>query len=216
MRRLRLVLALLLATVLAASAAAEQLVLQPGPADGKDSFVFANNPTDNYGSQTYLRFGGYSGGAYWLLIQFDLSALDETSAVDTAQLELYMDSQNGMITGLNYGVYRVTSAWNESTVAWVNKPSYDPSAQAIISGTAWDSHYGQWCTVTGLGDLVQYWLENPSQNFGLVIMHASSFYTYPEFWSSDYSGASLRPKLVIDGQLVPTETTSLGAIKALY
>jgi hypothetical protein len=218
MRRPCLVLIVLttLSLLVAANAAAEPLVLQPGPADGKDSFVFANNPAENNGSQTILRFGGYAGGAIWLYIQFDLVGLDETSDVESAQLELYMTVQNGFINGFTYSLMRVTAPWNESTLCWSNKPDHDPEVLAVINGNDWQAQMFQWHVVDGLGDLVQFWLEHPDQNHGLVIKPTSSFYGYPEFWSSDYATASLRPKLVIDGQLVPTAETSFGAVKALY
>ena len=70
--------------------------------------------------------------------------------------------------------------------------------------------------IDGLGDLVQFWIENPAENFGMAIMPTGESYGYVNLWSSEYSNESLRPKLVLDGQIVPVDGSSWSAVKHLY
>jgi hypothetical protein len=211
---------ILIAILISGTALAEQVILQPGPTDGKDTHIQGDYPTSTHGTESYLRFGGIppSGGeAQYLLIQFDLSGLDETSSIVSAQLELYKFGQNGELYG-NFSVMKIIEGWSENTVTWNNQPAFDPLAITAFLSSEW--HGGPetftWHAITGLEGLVQFWIENPDQNFGLLIKPTSTHYGYPEVWSSDYSSASLRPKLVIDGTLVPVDESSWSGVKSLY
>lgn len=194
---------------------AAEIVIQPNGATGKDTWVGEDYPTSNHGTERWVYFGGYNFNEYRLYIQFDLTHLLPSSNVDTAQLEFYMFSQNGEIT-FNYSVFRITEAWGETTLNWNNQPLHAPLEAAYFSGLDWQGAYLNWHAIAGLGGLVQYWIDHPDENFGLVIQPSSSFYGYPSIWSSDGTDASLRPRLVINGGLVSGEISTWGGVKQLF
>ncbi len=205
-----------IALVAGSVAGAAEIVLQPNGAVGKDSYVNANQPTTAHGSESYLEFGGYAGTSeYRLYIQFDLSALSPTTTIDNAQLEFYMTSQNGFMD-YPYSVYPVTSAWSEGSLTWNNQPTRDGTAATTFSGATWQGGYGSWHTITGLGPIVQSWIADPSQNFGVVIQPTSNFYGYPMLASSDNGTATDRPRLVLNGDIVPADDSTWGGVKDLY
>ena len=198
-------------------ASGEERIIQPGPADGKDTYVNSYIPSSSHGSEDYLNFGGsLPSGEQRLYIQFDLSPLGGETTIDTAQLEVFMFSQNGFVDGYNYSVMQITGSWSESSLTWATQPTFDPLAITAFPGSEWQGAYGIWHSIGGLGELVQFWVDNPDQNFGMLIKPTSGSYGYPMLWSSDYGTANLRPKLVINGLLVPTEETNWGEIKLLY
>ena len=208
-----LILSVLLVPCVSVDAA--EIIFQPDGASGKDGWVDSSSGTAVHGSEDYFYFGGNcSGGELRLYIQFDLSTLTSSSAVDLAQLELYMFSQNGYMD-YNYSIFRITEAWNEATLTWNTQPACESPAAVTFPGTEWQAAYGEWHAITGLASLVQYWIGNPDQNHGMVIQPTSSFYGAPIIWSSDYSGASLRPRLVINGELVGTGSSTWGGVKQL-
>lgn len=208
---------ILIAFLLPISAAfADEIVVQPNATIGKDTWVGANEPTSNHGSQSALYFGGYNGSEFRLYIEFDESDLGPANSVEDARIDLYMFSQNGFIYGYNYGVYRVDAAWSETGLTWNNQPACAAEASYVISGDDWQAGYGQWQSIEDLADLVKFWIDNPTENYGVVIKPVAGFYGYPQFWSSDYSTAGSRPKLVVTTASVTAETSTWGGVKQLY
>lgn len=212
--RIALILSILLIPF---AAVAEEVVLQPSGAAGKDTWAGAEMPTTGHGSDTYMRFGGYAGTSEnRLYIQFDLSGLAGMTAVETARIEIYMNSQNGFIYGYNYGVYPVTAAWSEAGVTWNNQPACAATPVYTISGNDWQADIGQWKVIPDLAGLVQSWLDDPSSNFGVVIKPTGGFYGYVQFWTSDYGTANMRPKLVVTGPMVDVAGETWGEVKSLF
>ncbi len=209
--------ALSLLLLLGTSASALEVVIQPDGAVGQDTWVGADSPTVNHGSENYLYFAGSCTGSEWrLYIEFDVSIIAPGSTVDTAQLELYMFSQNGFVNGFNYGAYCVNEEWNESGLIWNSQPACDSAATTVFSGNDWQGAYDQWHAIEGLESLVQGWIDDPATNHGLVLKPTGGFYGSIYVWSSDYSSASLRPRLVVNGGLVGTESSTWSDVKSLY
>lgn len=218
LRSYRILTALTLVLFLASavSALAEEIIFQPNTEVGKDARVCSGSPSVAYGTQDYLYFGGnLLGGEQRLYIEFDLSTLDPATTVSDVQLELFMFSQNGWMD-YNYSVMQVLGPWVEETLTWDNQAAFDPVAVTSFSGSSWQGAVNSWHSITGLGTLVQFWIANPAQNFGLFIKPTSDFYGYPMIWSSDSSNTTLRPRLVISGNLVPGEELSWGGVKLLF
>ncbi len=209
-----LVLAILVLPLAAADA--EDVVLQPGSAAGQDTWVGANEPGTNHGNESAFYFGGYNGSEFRLYLRFDLSAYGPAVSVETAQLDLYMFSQNGFIYSYNYGVYAVEGAWSETGLNWSNQPACAADPVAVISGNDWHAQYGTWRTVPALEGLVQDWIDDPASNFGVVIKPVSGFYGYPQFWTCEYSNASLHPKLAFTTTAVDGGSATWGGVKELF
>jgi len=209
--------ALALVALFAAPAVALEIVIQPNGTVGQDTWIGADNPAQTHGDEDWLHFGGNLSGPdeFRLYIRFDLSALDPSSTVDTAQLELYQFVHNGWIE-YNYSVMQVTGAWTESTLSWNTQPTFEPVAVTAFSGSTWQGGIQMWHAIPGLETLVQHWIDNPEQNHGLMIKPTDNFYGYAQIWSSDYTSSVLRPRLVINGEIVANDGSDWGSVKRLY
>ena len=174
--------------------------LQPDGVDGIDTYVQSkgagNTDTSNvnYGSATNFRFNYYSSYNSEVLLQFDLSALP-IGTLNSANLAITTGSTTGTVT-MTYRVGKLTSAWNESTVTWNNKPARTgnyASTNVPINGVAtWN-----------VTSLVDEWLTGVSTNYGLSLYRASSTSNssnsnwYRLGYSSDFATAGSRPKLAL-------------------
>jgi hypothetical protein len=100
-----------------ANAAAETLVIQPGPTEGKDTMYGTVYYTNGYPDAEFMYIGGW-GDEYFSYLQFDLSSLPQNALVTSAKLSLYQD-----LEGRSYNeaqVLQITEAWTTSNVTNVN------------------------------------------------------------------------------------------------
>jgi hypothetical protein len=98
--------------------------------------------------------------------------------------------------------------WSASPVPW-NMPGGDFTSTASAGATvgqAIDASYAWRSTPAAVSD-VQEWLDNPSTNFGWMLVNAdeSSMSTFRVFYSRHVATAALRPQLTID--YVPEPST---------
>jgi hypothetical protein len=98
------------------------LTLQPGGAEGNDTYVYLATPNDNYGSDAYLFAGaGAAEETCRSYLQFDISSIPDTAVVMDAQLALFFVNSVG--TGpVPIGAYRVTGVWDEYAMDWGGQP----------------------------------------------------------------------------------------------
>lgn len=85
--------------------------LQPGPTEGKDAYVVAGDPDNNYGNSSNLIVGYYSSSypKYRVYLYFDVASILPADAVITsATLYVYQYYGSG---NLEISLYRVTSDW---------------------------------------------------------------------------------------------------------
>jgi len=140
-----------------------------------------------------------------ILIQWDLSSIEVASTVNSATMYAYC--YDGMY-GVDCELFRITESWDEATV--VNAIAHD-------TGTA----YGP-INVTGVGwydfdipALVQDWVDETEDNYGIVFYGTGGTGYYMRFCSKEYG--SNEPYLEIDYDLpVGVESASLGNIKATF
>ncbi len=182
-------------------------LLQPGPADGKDSYLYEWKPTWNYGA----------GGEIWVddqwadstavgLIRFNLGAIPTGARVVDARLELYQTSPAS--NGGPVGIYRLETGWDEgtgsgsngfsnwtqrtATAAWANPggdfDSRRYALESVPAGIGWNS----W----EIGELVDGWVRGRYPNEGLAL-YPESTSTGTNFASSDHADPTLRPKLSV-------------------
>lgn len=205
-------LAIFIAVLLAAGTAfAATLVLQPGPTDGKDSMISATNPNNNFGNNQFLMVS--YGPAYEVrgLVEFDLGVLSGAT-INAAKLDLWIGPGNS--TNYNFGVYRITASWQETSVTWNNQPAHNATAYDVkmISGSpggpdTWD-----------VKKLVQEWANKTYPNYGLMVKRVDmkNPTPWPYFCSSDYATASYRPMLTVDYSAAGIAPTSIGKVKAIF
>ncbi len=219
----KLFLVLLLIAQISVFAQQQVVVLQPGPADGIDSWVF-NLPcnsswgistgrctTSNFGPETEGSVSAwtYSGtvGVGRSYFKFDLNSYSQQAAnLVSAELTLYYpltgsgELHSSLSGSANFQLTRVTSTWSENTITWAQQPSMattnltdSVNRVTIPAPTSTTQNFA-----INLTSMVRNWLQNPTQNFGFVTnLVTESHFRRIVLAYSDFPIDSLRPKLVL-------------------
>jgi hypothetical protein len=160
------------------------------------------NADVNYGTYTYLETG-YNGTEYKrALIKFDVTGLPAAAVVEKAEATLYCGS---VATGSpQFAFYRVTwSDWNETEATWV---SSTVSATWPDAGGVYDSSTATAYKAPGTGKyisweldpaMLQDWINNPGNNFGLILISKGNEIGECVFASSQAAVAAQRPELTV-------------------
>jgi hypothetical protein len=125
------------------------------------------------------------------ILRFDLAGLPPV--VDSiAGATLRLTPWNEPPAGDNaFHVSKVSQAWSETAVTWLNQPAVTTPTITVPSGSAPVS-----ASVT---PIVQDWITNPSTNYGFGLrLVTEQYYRRYYFASSDNTDSSLRPGLTID------------------
>lgn len=187
-----------------ASCQLDTLIVQPGPADGKDAQAFSLNPNTPYGDVPYFMADcwTYGTGTHHVrrnFLEFPLPAGMAGCQVASATLYLYHDpshiheAHNG--ADLTTEIARVTQAWQETSVTWNAQPAVDaPSAILLGPPPASDSD-----AVLDVTPIVSYWFSNPGSNHGFRFsLGTEDGYRRVAFTSSDFTDdPTQRPMLAV-------------------
>lgn len=203
------------------------ITLQPDGITGKDAELFgldcsapyavSNGPcqTTNYGTSKQLRskvwtwWGEHS--SLRSLLEFDLSSIPSGCTVSNATLVMrnannnpnqYHCGQNSTIVPCMpnpINIHRVTSSWDEMTVNWLTQPSFTNTTISTDFATAPNNSLPYNDYNFDITDMVNYWLANPAQNFGLMFKQADETTHYQSVWfaSSDHPDPTVRPELIL-------------------
>jgi hypothetical protein len=178
MKRTCLAIAGTILLSIATDATAASVVLQPGPADVQDTWIWSAE-NFSHGHWGELRANETSIDQRVLISFLDLTSVPSGATVISAKLGLYRyDGFSG--TGLTLDAHQILTPWAE-TVTYSTQPTFSPVVQssATITGNGWY----EW-DVTAL---TQLWVTDPSSNHGIGIYdHGSSF--FQRFQSSDVGG----------------------------
>jgi len=148
------------------------LILQPGP-EGKDSFIEgeAGKTNLNNGNHDELKTSSLIGKEYRTLLQFDLSALPASVVIQSAELELYLQSFGSVDV---VEAHRLVSDWSENGVTW---DTHDGTNSWISAGGDYDPAIAASFLVDGTGpktanikELVQAWADGSQPNYGLILI----------------------------------------------
>jgi len=180
------------------------IVLQPGTAGGRDTWVDSSQATWNYGAHSGLNVESGRNG----LIRFSNEVLPPAVRVDSATLSLYIQTLNSAGTVSLHSMSRSWiegscngssscpadgANWNTSdgSQAWT-APGGDYSASPLASQTigAPNSWY-EW----DVTDTVAAWIDGSLSNDGLLLKAGDGF--RGTFASSDANDATLHPRLTI-------------------
>jgi hypothetical protein len=196
--------------------AAQSLTIQQGSngyTGAADASLFNWNPNSFYGATNTLdtQFGKAVVG----LLRFDLSAAIPTnSQIHQATLSLYVTASTSRNnTQRPAEVHALKVNWRESEVNWNQRMSGQPwSGSGPQAGTDYEKAAqatsavgaaGSWVT-WDLTPLVQEWVRNPGQNFGILLLDTNG-YNFPTgddgtraYASSNHGTTGLRPKLTVD------------------
>jgi hypothetical protein len=186
--------------------AAAQQIFSPDESASKDNFVYSLLPTTPFPSTTYLGASVESTGLHTVYsnIEFDLSAATIGPA-EAAFLLLGTRSNVGTpfgsvssnpapATPVNVDVYRITSAWLETT-PWNGRPDVDPLPVASFTVQSVDEIYS-----IDVTDTVRSWVNGIHPNFGFQLRQRS---VVPVAGAADAAvvfhsaGGAFRPTLLI-------------------
>ncbi|GEM_PF-4882408 len=132
-----------------------------------DAYVSSEDPTKNYGTETFLVAGRTGFTTTHTYIRFDLSSLPAGATIVSAELllnvELVGSGAGGPPNPFDFYVCRAGGDWQESSITWNNAPGLGSEI-----GTISNPQHGI-ITVTLNTAIVQDWFDNPALNYGLVI-----------------------------------------------
>ena len=182
---------------LAISYASTTLTLYPVA----DSYVTEwHGQSSNFGGQPRLRVADFSEGSvtYRVIsyIMFDLSSIPKDATVEKAELKLqtYVGIPETFTVGVNYCS---NNSWEELTINWNNRPSYDASSWDSLPVAAPNVWY-TWSE--GTTEIVKKAFATSSRKLTIVLTPISKSHSDSpmEFYSKDsISGKEEGPKLVI-------------------
>lgn len=186
---------------------AHTIVIQPGPADGNDTYirrgVSGQYVNENYGEEGVLELLNedvWSSGEYRgkniarILIQFDiLSQLPEGAEVTTIKLHMYGEYEDNVHSEVSY-CHRVDSSWSESTATWQNTSS--SIEESILDGDNPGPGDQQWFTwdISGYPHYIQ---QIDGNGLAIQGVEERGFEVAGTFYSSENADAEHRPKLEI-------------------
>lgn len=199
------------------AARATTAILQAGQ-DGysgcTDTYIQFYLPTNNYCESPELYV--VTSNKAVTLLRFELTNLPEETAglnsdatILEATLQLYTVQGNA---GVLMGIYLPHQPWDPCVVTW-NTPWEQPGADGPS-----DRESDPWVEATveqaegwmafDVTSLVQYWLREPAQNYGMIIKSFDmSVPSHHIFFSGDHPGSDTRPKLTIKYEpALPTPT----------
>ncbi|MEW6536209.1 MAG: DNRLRE domain-containing protein [Candidatus Auribacterota bacterium] len=189
---------------------ASQVVLQPGPADGKDASI-VDSPmyrSSNFSDTPRLWISNTAlfQDGYWeerALMEFNLSSITDTH-VDLAVLRLHTYYNLGTESGTtdsNVWVHRVTESWTETGVTWNNGYDIFSSSDKVKQSDPFIIEYDyvgwvEWDVTS----IVNKWLAGTEQNYGFMFIVDDAESANPNrklMLSSDSEDAEHRPMLIL-------------------
>jgi hypothetical protein len=145
--------------------------------------------------------GGYPICNFRTVFRYDVSSLPANAVITNAKLYLYAKTNN--ING-NYGnptfgnnntalLQKVTAPWNLAGTGWANQPPATTASQKILP----QSNGNAQNYTVDVTDFVQYWVNKPDSNYGMLLkLQAESYYNSLIFQSGQ-APDSLKPRLEI-------------------
>ncbi|MDF2188758.1 DNRLRE domain-containing protein [Paraflavitalea sp. CAU 1676] len=149
------------------------------------------------------------------LLRYDLRALPANAIITGAKLYLYAKANNinGYSGSPTFGsnntslLQRVIAPWQAAGTGWSNQPAVTSTAQKVLSQSSEPrQHY-----VIDMKDFVQYWVNKPDSNYGVLLRLQSEGYYNSMVFNSGQATDSLRPRLEICYTVPNTGTDSCRA-----
>ncbi|MFI9811388.1 DNRLRE domain-containing protein [Saccharothrix variisporea] len=142
--------------------------IQPTVTTGQDVQIWSDTPDRNDGSSYQLSVGTDPWGKARSLVKFDTSVVPAGTALTSAKLRLYYDSE--LHTGANSNVHevrRVTSGWSEDSVTWnsINAAFAEAGLSTATKQANASNVWHEW----DVRNIAQQWVSGSSPNFGLMV-----------------------------------------------
>lgn len=176
-----------------------------------DTFVSDDYP-NSATSATWLHVGRFGSGTKTArtYLQFKLGGLISKHIMNA---DLYLSNYKanacgGTAAGLGIRVKRVTSAWSSSTLTMSSQPNstttdmVDNTSQAYGYDSSCPEHDMLW----SIENIVQYWTDHPTANYGLQVRAVSETQAtnWRMFRSSENTVGADGPRLTIQWNSYPT------------
>jgi hypothetical protein len=171
------------------------LTLQPNPAAGKDTYVYPTDPTSNWGDLERITAGSGAGNTVRAYIEFNLDLLPENAVITSARLALYYYYSYTAVAA-PVGAYNVEEAWTETGITWNNQPDFATTEEYAVNVPASATNaFLTWY----ISDLVKGWWDGSIPNYGVMLKDTdeTTEESWKRFYSSDWTTAAERPKLMI-------------------
>jgi len=187
----------------------KSLSIRPDSATGKDAVISHYYSTKNYGhgEDIHLYAGTISGVSNHnrVLMDFDLDEIPVNASIDSAYLSLYFNyssiyasehnGPSGYGGSTNFDIFRITSAWDESTVTYVTQPLFNESISIAVPGAVTGNQDFEHIDVTSLIEKI---IQQPDSSHGLLLkLTEENPYRMLLLASSDHPDEDIRPKLEV-------------------
>lgn len=169
----------------------------------------APNATNPNGGETYLYQGRVGSCFCNYFIEWGLWEIAPGTSIESAELWIYCKSFTGSAGAGNPVYHPITEAWDENTITYNTMPSWDISIR-VTSGWPGASSW----FVLDLTDVVQFWVDNPADNYGMVAdVENTTSTSCPGFYSSNFADPELRPYLLVSATGLSTDNLTWGEVK---
>jgi hypothetical protein len=194
----------------------QKLVLQQGLGSYEgvdDTYLDAWFQTANMGEQSTLNVR--QSNIRTPLLRYDLRSIPQDATVSEATLNLWVAESSGVGT-ICLQVYMMRRPWREDVANWIEADTGMTWAGAGAGGAAQDyeaslvdavSFEGsqQWVAID-IAPAVQYWVQHPEANYGLVIKGVGATSGESRFASSQWETRQQRPKMLLSYEHKPVRT----------
>ncbi len=171
-----------------------------------DAWIREEEPTTNSSTGAHMRVGGIAGRQRRALLKFDVSNLPATATVDSASLDLYVDSTQTTGSGNHdFTARRVSEAWNDSAVTWNKRTASQTwstpggvwnSSSPVVNMNGGTSGYRSF-EVDGI---VKSWVNNGVANHGFLVKQNEA--SDRVIWFRSVDNATNQPRLKIQYSLL--------------
>lgn len=176
-------------TLMSSTVFADQLLIQPGPADGSDTCYGTVYAPSGCGAVPSLYFGGW-GDKYIDFLRFDV--WNGPDADKVSRVMLVLTAQVPAPNDPRIQVRMNATPWSETALSRTNYPDavstfvrMTRSADALTYSANITSFYKRW-------------KDNLLPNYGVSLTPTFTDQSNGSFYSSEEADPTLRPKLVID------------------
>ena len=206
-RTLRVVVALLLLTALAAVSYAGANSSTTFTA-AQDTWIYSR-PTTTFGDSTMLVGTSTAVGTLRALVQFDLAAIPSDAIIDSATLDIwyYACSRSSGCADMPITLHRLTRGWDEETAKWAEMgTASDAKAYAtqVLRGLANTGRWVAWEATT----LAREWHSGAHANHGLALHGDEASEENYKVFSTKEMSAERAPRLSVQWHLPVATATS--------
>lgn len=167
----------------------------------KATFIKVSSSGSNYGDEELIEIDGGSTGAKSALIEWDLSGLPDGADVLHAEVQVFVDTGSGAATDDPYAIHELLRSWNEDEATWSRATSSVNwlGSGATGTGDSGTARLGLMPMDTDSGitvaaplnpagrSVVEKWIDDNSQNFGLLIDAEPGSTDGMDFLSNDHT-----------------------------